>query len=160
MQLTIAQAVQSFIALNSRLVCSTKVFFPLKLNYNDLCVIPKGVLFKALTLTLKASMEEEENYFVRNGCVDKVLEAQTARDEVVVSFPSDHEAVFSGFKILDLDILKQSGIARYHFTFEPTAKTVVVTATLQDTAVATAVDFVRRRNRGPVRIGTTIKLLF
>ena len=75
--------------------------------------------------------DEEENYFVRNGCVDKLLESQTARDQVVVSFPSDHEAVFSGFKILDLEILKNSGINRFHFTFEPTSKTVVVTATLQ-----------------------------
>ena len=77
-------------------------------------------------------MEDEEvNYFVRNGCVDKLLESQTARDQVVVSFPSDHEAVFSGFKILDLELLKNSGINRFYFTFEPTSKTVVVTATLQ-----------------------------
>ena len=47
-------------------------------------------------------MSEDENYFVRNGCVDKILEKQSPRDQVVVSFPTDHEAVFSGFKFIDL----------------------------------------------------------
>lgn len=49
--------------------------------------------------------DQEENYFVRNGCVDKILERQSPRDQVVVSFPTEHEAVFSGFKFIDLVIL-------------------------------------------------------
>jgi len=39
----------------------------------------------------------DQNYFVLNGTVKKVLDLQTKRDKITVAYPSDEEALFKGF---------------------------------------------------------------
>ena len=41
----------------------------------------------------------EQNYFVLNGTVKKVLALQTQRDKITVTYPSDEEALFRGFNV-------------------------------------------------------------
>ena len=48
--------------------------------------------------------------------------------------------------------MKQSGINRFYFTFGPSQRSVVFTATLQENTHNPEKEFVRRRTRGPVRI--------
>lgn len=48
--------------------------------------------------------------------------------------------------------MKSSGISRFHFTFSPSSKTTVFTATLQECTSNPEREFVRRRTQGPLRI--------
>jgi len=41
----------------------------------------------------------EQNYFVLNGTVKKILALQTQRDKITVTYPSDEEALFRGFNV-------------------------------------------------------------
>ena len=41
----------------------------------------------------------DQNYFVLNGTVKKVLDLQTKRDKITVAYPSDEEAHFKGFNV-------------------------------------------------------------
>ena len=48
----------------------------------------------------------EQNYFVLNGTVKKVLDLQTKRDKITVAYPSDEEALFKGFNVSQNHSLK------------------------------------------------------